>query len=410
MDVKNVGTGRLGYLDGLRGWMALAVVFAHLFQIWLLSDAQLKRFDVEWISRAIPHAIHWTPLGAMMDGLQAVFVFFVISGLAITYPILRSAQPSLTTFRMALYRYPRLMVPVLASSLLSYALLANGAYFNAAAAAYHADAAWYASLLRMPADFGEMLKSALWDTFFDSPITARSWNPVLWTMQIELNGSFMLFVLVGLGRWRWLRMTVALGLVAFLWTGERGGYYCGFLVGYFLAELLVAGERSERVRRGLAAATPLGWACTIGAVLLSTWLQGASLGASRTNYLPHMNVIAALAVAGAMLTGPVRAFLCNRLSQFLGRISFSLYLTHLLVICSFASALFIAVQAWPYAMVVLVVGGLTFIVAIATAVCFTVIVEETLLPQVKRVLLAAVSGSARRTAGRLATTAGSGRD
>jgi peptidoglycan/LPS O-acetylase OafA/YrhL len=92
-----------------------------------------------------------------------------------------------------------------------------------------------------------------------------------------------------------------------------------------------------------------------------------------------------------VLTGNAQVALCSRLSQFLGRISFGLYLTHLLVICSFSSALFIAAtHAMPYAMVVLVVGGLTSVVVIAVAFGFTVVVEERLLSWIKKAIAAAL--------------------
>jgi peptidoglycan/LPS O-acetylase OafA/YrhL len=365
--------------------MALVVVFSHLFQIWLLDLRELQHHNAAWLSEAF----YWTPLGPMMDGLQAVFVFFVISGLAVTYPVLKARERGRTLAIMTIYRYPRLALPTLTSCVLAYVLLSSGAFFNQEAAAHHADAAWYASLYTFPPDFAAMLRSALWDTFFNPPPTERSWNTVLWTMSLELYGSFMLFALLAIVSRRWLRLAIALCLAAYWWTGFYGGYFCGFFVGYFLAELLVASERSDWIRRKLAAATPLGWLCLVGALLSSIGLQSLSAGEPRTNYLPHMNAIAAMTVIGVILVAPARAWLSKPASQYLGRISFGIYLTHLLVICSFSSALFVEwIDIMPYWVVVLLIGSLSLGMAIGTAHLFTRLVDDGLLRWVKRTIVA----------------------
>jgi peptidoglycan/LPS O-acetylase OafA/YrhL len=88
-----------------------------------------------------------------------------------------------------------------------------------------------------------------------------------------------------------------------------------------------------------------------------------------------------------VLTGPARRGLAHPLSQFLGRISFGLYLTHLTVICSFSAALYLAtIDAWPYGAVVALVLGLTVPVTLAVGYGFTRVVEEGLLPSIKRPL------------------------
>jgi peptidoglycan/LPS O-acetylase OafA/YrhL len=376
---------RLAYLDGLRGWMALVVVFSHLLRTWLLAPVQLDRYG----ARSLVDLFNWTPLGSMTDGIQAVFVFFAISGLAITYPILRSPQRPRTLTIMAVYRFPRLAVPVFASCLLAFVLLATGGFANAGVASRLADPSWFASLFDFPPDFIDMLKFAAWETWFPLQATMHSWNSVLWTMPVELYGSYLLFLLLALVRWRWLRLAIVVVLAADWWGAFNYAYCCGFFVGYCLAELLVAAERGESVRRRLATLAPLGWLCLLAALALSVWLQSYSFGKNRAYYMAEMNFIAALLVVGVVLVPTVRTWLSTKVSRFLGRISFALYLTHLLVICSFSSALFLAsVDVLPYWLVVVGVGGLTVAVAMGVAWLFTLLVEERLLPSLKGELAA----------------------
>lgn len=378
-------TGRLTYLDGLRGWMSLVVVLAHLFAFWLMSPAQLEQRGVGWAVELF----RWTPLGVVMDGLQAVYIFFAISGLALTYPVLRSAQPDRALFSMAVFRYPRLTVPILASCSIAFVLLAAGAFHNIEAAAHHASAAWQASLYTFPPDVASMLNFALWDAYRLLPVEV-SWNPPLWTMHVELFGSAMLFLLLAIVRWRWLRLLIVLGPAAYWILTVNYGYYCGFFVGYCMAELLVAAERSDAMRRRLVAAQPLGWVCLAAAMALSMAWQIAAYGKARNDYAYPMNVIAALTLAGVVLVAPAQAWLSNRVSRFLGRVSFSLYLTHMLVICSFSSSLYLAtIDVLPYWAVIAVVGSLTLLLAFVAAYAFAVLIEEQLLKWVKPLVLGA---------------------
>jgi peptidoglycan/LPS O-acetylase OafA/YrhL len=50
---------RLHFLDGLRGWAAVAVLFSHLFQMWLFTYVGTGTIR-SWISP--------TPLRLLMDG------------------------------------------------------------------------------------------------------------------------------------------------------------------------------------------------------------------------------------------------------------------------------------------------------------------------------------------------------
>jgi peptidoglycan/LPS O-acetylase OafA/YrhL len=367
--------------------MALFVVFAHLFRNWMLGPRELEQHGAEWLF----FWLKWTPLGVLTDGVQAVYVFFVISGIVLSYPILRSHRPSRTLVAMAVYRYPRLTVPILASSLVVFALLAFGFFHHQAVAErHHTDTAWWRELYNFPANFETMLRFALWDVYIPGLPNQKSWNVVLWTMPIELIGSFIIFFLLTAVRGRGLRIVFA----AYLSLRDVGtgiyGYFVGFLVGYLLAELILAAERHPEFARRLAAATPVGWLLLIAALACSIRLQVVSFDSSRAEYMMAMNIIAALTVTGVVLTPAVQAWLSRPLSHFLGRISFGLFLTHLPLICTFSSALYLAlIDVLPYGLLVAAVAIPSVVVALAAAWGFSVGVEETLLPRIKRPVVGA---------------------
>lgn len=354
--------------------MALAVVLSHLFRTWLLA-ARGGDWLVPWLK--------WTPLGVATDGLQAVFAFFVISGVALSYPVLRACDRGRALAAMALYRYPRLTVPILASCLGVWILLASGALPTRAVAAHQAGPAWWSELFVVPPDFLAMLKFSLWDTYRSNLPNRESWNSVLWTMPVELRGSFLVFAMLAFVRRRWLRLAFAATLGIYDATTPYG-YLSGFLTGYLIAEFLDAADRRADLGREVGDATPVGWIYLVAALGCSIWLQAASFDRSRVNYTLAMHLIAVMVVLGVGLTGPVRRWLAHPVSRFLGRISFGLYLTHLPVICSFSAALYLAtVDAWPYPWVIVLVGGLSLPVTVLVGYVFTVAIEEGLLPRLK---------------------------
>jgi len=362
--------------------MALFVVFSHLCRTWLLGPRELEQHGAEWAF----FWLKWTPLGVLTDGIQAVYVFFVISGVALSYPILRAQQPGRTLVTMALYRYPRLTVPILMSSLAVFALLAFGLFHHhEAAARHHTDTDWWRELYSFPLDFGAMLRFALWEVYKPGLPNEQSWNVVLWTMPIELTGSFMIFFVLAAVPWRGLRIMLAAYIsIRDVGTGIYGYFVC-FFVGYLLAELILAAERRPDLGRRLAAAAPFGWFFLVAALVCSIRLEVVSFDSSRAEYMMAMNIVAALTVTGIVLTPAAQIWLSRPFSHFLGRISFGLYLTHLPLICSLSSALYLAlIDVLPYGLLVVAVVVPSVLAALAVGWGFSEIVEERLLPAIKQ--------------------------
>jgi peptidoglycan/LPS O-acetylase OafA/YrhL len=168
------------------------------------------------------------------------------------------------------------------------------------------------------------------------------------------------------------------------------GYLVGFLVGYLLAELILVLERRPVAVGGRTSRTA-GWLLLAAGLACSIRLQVVSFDRPRSDYMMAMNVVAALVVSGVVLTPALHRWLSGPISHFLGRISFGLYLTHFLVICSFSSALYLAlIDILPYGLVVALVGGLSLPVALSAGYAFALVIEEGVLPQIKRPLRAAV--------------------
>ena len=97
------------YLDGLRGAAALAVLLGHL---------------------SIALAASLGPITVIYNGNFGVCVFFILSGYVLSG---LAATARLSLAAQSVRRYLRLMIPILLTSTIAWALLWIGAYQNKAA-------------------------------------------------------------------------------------------------------------------------------------------------------------------------------------------------------------------------------------------------------------------------------------
>jgi peptidoglycan/LPS O-acetylase OafA/YrhL len=183
-------------------------------------------------------------------------------------------------------------------------------------------------------------------------------------MQWEMAGSMALFVLLAcypvLKNPERTLFASACSLALFF------PYVAAFLFGALIGRARILGL-DERAAAALAPFDK-GWV-KIGAALALYAVAVASLSTGRT---PHFDV--ALAILSVVLIAgsrPARAFLSNPLSQFLARISFSLYLVHYIVIITFTSQLILLCGATPTAWQAGAIALATIIVSVGAAMLFS---------------------------------------
>ncbi len=290
--------GRIDYLDGLRGWAALAVVTFHAS--WELFGASHAGVRVTWP-------------GPFNDGRLAVNVFFVLSGLVLTRCCLRD-RSGRALVRMAAGRYVRLAVPMLLATFIGYALLSLDLMANRDVASVLPDPWVYTALVDQTASVYSWVKFALYSAFRYRN-GAVGYNPFLWTMPVELFGSLMLFATLGVfGRKRSVRL-VAIGCAAAVCQAAEANYV-PFFYGAILADLPL-GRLAARRRFAEGVACALVGAAWFG----SAAYRGTMVGEA-----------AALLVLAACISPAIQQRLRTDLSRWLGRISFPLYLVHCYVL------------------------------------------------------------------------------
>src|SRR5579863_5158061 len=110
---------RILTLDSVRGIAALSVVFHHCLVVfpafWLVNQKN------EVIASPAIWWIAYTPIHLLWGGLEAVIVFYVLSGFVLAMPLLRSNAPSYSAFTVK--RLCRIYIPYAGSALMAALLL-----------------------------------------------------------------------------------------------------------------------------------------------------------------------------------------------------------------------------------------------------------------------------------------------
>jgi peptidoglycan/LPS O-acetylase OafA/YrhL len=371
-------TQKLLALESIRGIAAFVVVWWHFTSVLLPAVINGPSLPAHG---AFEQWIYQTPLSIFFAGNFAVVLFFVLSGFVLTYKFMAGRQDSL--FPAAIKRYVRLMPIAAISVILAYLLLATGLMF-----AGHIAGLTGSPWATVYYGFDPTLLGALWQAtvgvFQTQAAPHATYNPVLWTIYYELLGSLLIFGLATLTRnhpKRWLLYIIA--TVAF-----SGTYFCGFIVGMIIADLYANRRRIfERIGKlalpyklallGLALIIggypALGDASGFGIYYQALTLFPSDIALSRT----ILQLIAAVIIITLALSWVRMARVLEwRPLVWLGKVSYSLYATHFIVIYSLTSGLFMLfTQWWGYKLSAVVAMAVSLPVMLALAWVFQKYIE-----------------------------------
>ena len=318
-------------LDGLRGVAAVVVLLWHATLATRFGDSILGQIS-GWPAPprdGVGHLLFDTPLRVLTMGTAAVTVFFVLSGVVLVLPLLRDG------FDLWAY-YPRrllrLWVPCAASVV--FALLLMNVVTQKPENAVSRWAENYT--------FPDLNPTTAVSAFFVITGDPRYNNP-LWSLKWEMLFSLMLpviaLIVVSLRRHAGaalLACAAVSGCGAALHVDEL--QYAPI----FLAGGLTAVSVAERpTARDLAS-----WARVVGGIVLisvpemhRTLFDGLMSGTAGLAATGFVVLGATLLVRGLAAPSSAGRLFESRPAQFLGRISFSLYLVHVPIILTLLNVL-----------------------------------------------------------------------
>jgi peptidoglycan/LPS O-acetylase OafA/YrhL len=333
---------KIKYLEGVRGVAALIVVLNHIrLTLFMAEYDKLHNYI---------HAAHLpgfvktfliNGFELLLDGDLAVWVFWLLSSYVISIAFFKPAESyDKVVVAYAAKRYFRLFIPVFVSIMAGYVLMKTGLMYNAALAKQAGPPysnGWLINPYNFSPDFFNALLSAVYNTFMDYDSKA-SYNPVLWTIEIEFLGSLFTFSIFGVLRHnkkRWLLYAAILAAVYAL----KMYWLCCFVAGHVLCDYDCNPPRwyiGEKLRKYRLRAEWLKYIPAPAAVLLIFFARSI-FPALHIPLKIHNLLLSFMLVLAVLRIAAFRRFFAAVIPFWLGRISFSLYLIHLPVICSLTS-------------------------------------------------------------------------
>lgn len=319
--------------EGLRGVAALCVFLSHMVISFYPAAFSIMKPGTQAVTLdGVETALVWAVLPAFWNGHFAVCIFFVLSGFVLARPAYTGEGLNVLSTRF-LRRYVRLSVPIAASVLLAWALMALHAAANQQAALV-TGSEWLISYWGFEPNMLDALRDGLYRTIFWGD---AKYNPPLWTMRVEFIGSLLIFAFYALvpwsnGRIRWRHMLVFPFLVLPLFRAEAVFYmaFFGGSVLWMLPRLPAAGRGGGFALGVFLGAYHSGWVYDTLPVL--PYFSAQSM----------YNVLGAWMMLYAVHSGFLQGVFSCRPLVLLGRISFSLYLIHFFVILCLATRLYLA--------------------------------------------------------------------
>ncbi|TKU40021.1 acyltransferase [Citrobacter sp. wls714] len=175
-------SGKVKSVEGLRGLACLAVLLSHLS---LIFYPYLHGQKPQLIKSTLDKFIASYPIGFFYAGTSAVFVFFCLSGYILTYACAKNENVLESSTKMILARYIRLVLPVLASVIICYTVIK---YIPNNTSGLPWISSWGHSVTK-----NDGLMDAIYNGLFSSVfLSDNKYNWIIWTMQIELLGSYLL--------------------------------------------------------------------------------------------------------------------------------------------------------------------------------------------------------------------------
>lgn len=329
-------TEKINYLDGLRGIAAVNVMIMHFFIVFLPAMIYSDRMPSHLGN--FEQIFSNTPLGLIGAGNFSVCIFFILSGYVLTQKYFKTKDRNII-ISGAVRRYIRLFVPVLVAILLSFLLASAGVFHYYIETVAISGNNNYAGYWIFTPDIIEAIKQAVWGTFFAGEDT---YNPVLWTMTIEFYGSILVFAMTFLFGQQRARWTFYLAAAIFFFNS----YYLAFIIGLGLADTFNSKTSIFKTGNKIVLSIILISGLFIGSYPVGTVTNDSLYGFLNNGFFQTPKLTYHILGAGMIMYVLLNSrWLQNIFSSplliLLGKISYSLYLIHFLVISSFTCALFL---------------------------------------------------------------------
>jgi peptidoglycan/LPS O-acetylase OafA/YrhL len=341
-------------LEALRGLAAVVVLFHH-FMLGFTPRLHGMLYPEQ------PYSLFGTPAFAFVNGSAAVIVFFVLSGFVLTVGVFKS-QRAAGVFVAVLKRWPRLALTVMAANALAGLLMAYSLFGNVHTATL-VPSIWLGWFYNWQSTGNNEIPLSIIEgatTFFTG---ASRYNSNLWTMYYEFWGSMIALgcalVLVGISN----RLVQGLFLLlAWLVASTFNANMGPFVIGVALAAMYARRSTWAWPNWTMYLIVPtllflFGYHENLISGRSEAWYAFLNPVAAQNPALFRVvlhSIGAALALLLFLHVPMVKRAMSGETGRRLGLMSFPIFLSQILVICSISSWTYEALVHAPHVLRILV--------------------------------------------------------
>lgn len=326
---------KLPYFEGIRGVAALIVVFDHLdFALSLKLDTRIYNLVLQFTGSEIISTIAQSIISFCKNGNLAVFIFFFMSGYVISIKLFSSESKSYLISAVS-KRYFRLMPPILGSVLIGFLLMKFDLIYNIKLAQVLNTESTLGYFYNFYPSFLSAFKSGIWNVLFTTSL--GGYNGPLWTMRPEFYGSlfcFLLFILLNKVK---IKYYIYIPIVFFFFLTEIS-WISSFTLGFLFCDIEHSLNKEHAYfsffkhplfsNKVFPIILSLFLIITLPLIGIGTWIN------------PNV-ILSFLLVFIVIKWGFLQKIFQLKPMLWLGKISFSIYLLHWPIICSFTSYIYL---------------------------------------------------------------------
>jgi peptidoglycan/LPS O-acetylase OafA/YrhL len=326
---------RQSHLDSLRGVAALIVVSTHYFTAFFPYTVFGAQGGYQQHS-GWENTFFFPPFGLIISGPFAVCLFFILSGYVLSYNHLGKSWQGHKILSALLKRPIRLGGLVWLSIIIGSMLWYCGLFFNGAVSDLTTSKQWFGAFWAGNFNLHKFFVDLSTSSFSRGDI----YNPPLWTIKIELYGSMMIYIFaLLLGRFKYRLLISILLVFAF-----KNSLYQGFWIGLCIADI-IKNHPFQKEIRSINVYHSLLFILFFYLSSYPHYVDSEFLASTIYAPLPddkgfgggYLMLSALIIFILAVSNRRLQEYLNLPALQFLGRISYGLYVMHFLILGSLSS-------------------------------------------------------------------------
>ncbi|SHF07798.1 Peptidoglycan/LPS O-acetylase OafA/YrhL, contains acyltransferase and SGNH-hydrolase domains [Seinonella peptonophila] len=326
-----MNSSRLYELDSLRGIAALIVVIGHMFILFTNFTVETYGQKAYWIE----NLFKYSPLHIVWSGHESVILFFLISGFVLSLPFITNKPFSYPSYLMK--RFCRIYIPYIFA--VGFALICKTIFF---ANSIPQLSSWFNTMWKTETSINQLINHLIMIGSYENYV----YNPVFWTLVHEMRISLLfpaIMLLILRVKWQW---NLVIGLILYyfgtIWHADSAQilgfpndyfktlhYIFIFMVGAMLAKhQIVISKWFRRLKKE--------WKWLLFSVGFTLYIFKWSFYQFQfaKEYLYNdlfITIGGVIFIMIAISSKRASRLLLQKPFLFLGKISYSLYLYHLII-------------------------------------------------------------------------------